>query len=137
MRTPTVLQAQVTECGVASLGSVLAYYGVDLPLEELRQRTGVSREGSSAKELLEAARGLGFDARGFRKSPKRLAECELPVIAHVGFGHFVVVERMGEDVVRTNDPICGPREEPRALFEERYTGVVLVVRPPPPDLPDE
>jgi ABC-type bacteriocin/lantibiotic exporter with double-glycine peptidase domain len=46
--TPAIAQAQVTECGVASLAIILAHHGRFVSLEELRRATGVWRDGTSA-----------------------------------------------------------------------------------------
>ena len=80
VEVPTVLQAQMTECGVAALGSLLAHFGRRVSLEELRAATGVSRDGSNAKIMMAAARRYGVDLKAVLAEPGELAGRGLPLI---------------------------------------------------------
>ena len=122
-RTPTVLQMETTECAAACLGMILAYHGRWEPLEELRERCGVSRDGASGAAMLRTAREYGLSARGFRCRRERLFDLPFPMILFWRFNHFVVLEGIKGRHYYVNDPDGGPRRLTEEEFAESYSGV--------------
>ncbi|MBQ9549618.1 MAG: NHLP family bacteriocin export ABC transporter peptidase/permease/ATPase, partial [Lachnospiraceae bacterium] len=125
VKTPTVFQMENTECGAASLTMVLAYFGKFMPLEQVRIETGVSRDGCNAKNIMKAARNLGLEAHGFRKSVEGLLKLPVPCIIHWNFNHFVVFEGVKGNDYYINDPAKGRRKLTLEDMDGCFTGVAM------------
>ena len=129
-RVPQVMQMEALECGAACLAMVCAYFGKWIPLEQVRSDCGVSRDGSSALNMVKAARSYGLEAHGYRYEPKALRERGVfPCIVHFDFNHFVVVRGFKGGRVYINDPGAGEEKLELSEFDRRFTGVTLTFRP--------
>jgi NHLM bacteriocin system ABC transporter peptidase/ATP-binding protein len=127
--TPTILQMEAAECGAASLAIILGYYRLFLPLEKIRTECGVSRDGSNAYNLVQAARRLGMEAKGQSRTLENLNTLTFPVILHWNFNHFIVLEGMDRHKAWINDPASGRRTVSMSELNRSFTGIVLELRP--------
>ncbi|CAN5586395.1 NHLP family bacteriocin export ABC transporter peptidase/permease/ATPase subunit [soil metagenome] len=124
-RTPTIFQMEAVECGAASLAMILSHYRLEAPLEELRINCGVSRDGSTAKNILIAARKYGLTAQGWKKELDGLWDIQSPAILFWNFNHFVVLEGVGDKGCWLNDPALGRRSVSWEEMDIGFSGVVL------------
>lgn len=124
-KTPTIYQMEATECGAASLSMIFAYFGKNIPLEQMRIETGVSRDGCNAGNIMRCAKKYGLDCHGYRKEPAALKELKTPCIIHWNFNHFVVFEGFKGKHAYINDPAMGRRKLTMEELDDSFTGVVL------------
>lgn len=129
--TPTLLQSQVTECGLAALGIVLHHYGCFASLMELRERSGIGRGGTTAQMILETARSFGLEVEVWRVGLASLDAFPSPCIVHLRFNHFVVIEGRTSAGYHVNDPALGPYVLPEEDLDEDFTGVAFKLVPGP------
>ena len=129
VRTPTVLQMEATECGAASLGILLAYYGRYVPLEELRIECRVSRDGSNALYVKKTAQKYGLSGKGYQTTAEEVGLLRPPLMAFWEMNHFLIVEGFARNRVYLNDPGSGRRSVSFEEFKESYAGIVFRYEP--------
>ena len=129
-RVPVVMQMENMECGAACLSMVLAYYGKWLPLSELRNYCGSSRDGAKLSSVAKTSRSLGMNAQGYRYETEEFFDsASFPCIVHWRFTHFVVVCGRRGSTVYINDPAGGSQKISMEDFDEAFTGVCLELSP--------
>ncbi|MCL2013512.1 MAG: NHLP family bacteriocin export ABC transporter peptidase/permease/ATPase subunit [Oscillospiraceae bacterium] len=128
-KCPVILQLEIVECGAASLAMVMAYHSKWVPLERVRTDCGVSRDGSSAKNLLQVARLYGFKAQGYRVEPSQIHTIPMPCIIHWNMNHFVVLRGITKKFAYINDPAKGEVKIPIEQFGTSFTGIAIAITP--------
>ncbi len=91
MKFPHYFQHDAMDCGPTCLRMVAAHYGRIYSLENLREKSLITREGTSMLGISEAAENIGFRTTGVKVSFEELKTAPLPCIVHWNQQHFVVV----------------------------------------------
>lgn len=127
-RTPVILQAEANECALACLCMVTGFHGCHTSLAELRNRQQ-ARDLLSLEQVIDIASSLHLETRAFRCEPDDLAQLQTPLILHVDFDHYVVLESMTSRSANLIDPASGRVSLTRKSFSERFTGIALELLP--------
>jgi len=127
-------QRDISDCGVASLAYVCAYYRLKLSIAKLRRELGTNRIGTTAASLVQAANGLGFTAKGVKGPVETLPAVPLPAIAHClidqRLRHYVVLVGWTPKYARVMDPAVGWVEKwTHEKFHAVWTGVLILIAP--------
>ena len=130
-KLPLILQAETTECGLACVAMIAAYYGFSADMMLLRRRFSASSRGVDIRTLIEIAGELNMASRALRLEPDEIRELTLPCVLHWEMNHFVVLKRVTRRGVEIHDPGSGERHLTHAEFNRRFTGVALELVPTP------
>ncbi len=147
---PFYAQLDMMDCGPTCLRMVAAFHGKNLPLEYLRDKCHISRNGVSLSGIGDAAEKIGYrtlsvkvpfithtEDKDERPSLQNIA---LPCIAHVNQQHYVVVYKVSEKAVYIADPGAGKFLLNRKEFEKMWltgetdgmgTGILLLFETTP------
>jgi len=120
---------ETVECGAVSLAMILASYGRWVSMDEMRYACGVSRSGTSARDLQLAGRMFGLELKGMNMSIEALHSLREPCIIYVDMSHFIVFRGFVGGFVKANDPATGLVYIDRNEFSRRYSGIALLCKP--------
>lgn len=127
------------DCGPTCLRMVAKFYGRSYPLDELRSKSYITREGVSLLGISDAAEAIGFRTIGVKIPFDKLSgEAVLPCIVHWYQRHFVVVYKISKGKVYVADPAAGLITFTQNEFNKGWlstkdngqeTGVALLLEP--------
>ncbi len=119
---PFYKQPDSKDCGPTCLRIIAKYYGKLISLQEIREISETTREGSSLLKLSEAAEAMGFKTIGAKLNFQKLRNAPMPLIVHWNKQHFVVVYRIKKNRVYISDPAYGLIQYAKEEFISRWIG---------------
>jgi len=121
---PFYKQPDTKDCGPTCLRIVSKYYGKSISLQQIRNLSETTREGSSLLGLSDASENLGFRSMGVQIDFNTLTEeVSFPCIAHWNKNHFVVVYKIDKNnKVYISDPSYGLITYTREEFIKSWIG---------------
>ncbi|WP_374360475.1 peptidase domain-containing ABC transporter, partial [Cloacibacterium sp.] len=140
---PSYIQADAKDCGPTCLRIISKYYGKSISLQQIRNLSETTREGSSLMGLSDAAEKLGYKTLGLKIDFTTLIEdIPLPCICHWNKYHFVVIYKIDKTgKVYISDPSYGLITYSKEEFirfwignnadENTEEGVILVLETTP------
>jgi ATP-binding cassette subfamily B protein RaxB len=128
-RVRLIRQTEIAECGLACLGMVAGYHGLDVDLGALRRKFVPSQRGANLRSLIMAADKIGLTSRALKLPLEQLADLHVPAILHWDMNHYVVLERVRRGRALIHNP--DGRTAWLALNDvsAHFTGVALELRP--------
>lgn len=112
MSFPHYHQLDTMDCGPTCLKIIAQYYGKTFSIQDLRERSHITKEGVSLLGISDAAESIGFRTMAAKVTWQQLQEnVPFPCIVHWNQKHFVVVydvrQRGRKTLVYVSDPAEG------------------------------
>ncbi|WP_312405864.1 peptidase domain-containing ABC transporter [Rhizobium sp.] len=128
-RVRLIRQTEVSECGLACLAMIAAFYGRRTDLATMRRRFTPSLRGASLSSLTKISDQIGLTPRAVKLPLEQIANLALPAILHWDMNHFVVAERAAGGKILIHDPAGRSEWMQSSELSEHFTGVALELRP--------
>lgn len=115
-------QADYKDCGPTCLKIIAKHYGKTIKIQDLRDSSETTREGSNLLLLSDAAEKIGFRTLGAKLNTKQLEEIPLPCILHWNKDHYVVLYKIKKGKYYISDPAFGLIEYNKQSFIKFWIG---------------
>jgi ATP-binding cassette subfamily B protein RaxB len=132
-----ILQAEIAECGLASMAMVASFYGHQLDMPAMRKRFSANLKGMNLQQLIDVGDSLGLASRALQCPIDDVHKLATPCILHWDMNHFVVLTKVSGNVngkgskstFSINDPAVGKRTLSADEFGKHFTGICLELTP--------
>lgn len=134
---PFIKQQGIKDCGCACLQMIIEFYHGKIGMETIRDMTKTTKNGTTAFNLIEAAKQIGFEAKGVKATFDQMIteDITVPCIAHTimdnSYQHYVVIYNI--DKKRKKITIADPAHKIKKIsfqnFEKIYNNVLIILTP--------
>lgn len=120
---PYYKQYDSMDCGPTCLRMVAKHYKRSIPLQLLREKTQIGKEGVNLLGISEAAEAIGFRTKAIKiDTAILLKDAKLPAILYWNQNHFVVLYKVKRGKVFIADPAKGFMTYTTKQLEELWAG---------------
>lgn len=127
-----IRQRDEKDCGACCLLAIIRHYKGNVSLERIRMDAKTTNDGTTALNLILAARDYGFESMGVKYDSIYEVK-NLPAIAHMnlkkGYTHYEVIEKITKDKVILMDPAKGKVKMSLQEFMDVWSGVIILFYP--------
>jgi ATP-binding cassette subfamily B protein RaxB len=128
-RLPSILQTEISECGLACLAMVCGFFGLRTDISGLRSRLGTAQDGINLTQFIAQAGCVGLSARAVKAELHSLRYLKAPCVLHWNMNHFVVLKKAGRRYIVIHDPAVGEVKMSYAQASEHFTGFAVEFEP--------
>lgn len=112
------------DCGPTCLKMLLAYYGIDVELDQLIEECGITVAGVTGADLMRVGRAHGLDMQCFSMDAAELVRQDRPAIVNWKHNHWCVFAgRDADDRVAICNPDRGRYRMSEGTFTSLATGI--------------
>ena len=125
-----VMQQNSYDCGIASIMTILKYYGISVSREKIVNKLNRKHDGYTAYDLVRIAKHYGIESYGIKDNIKNIKK--LPAIAHTikdkNMFHFIVILKINtkKELIRIIDPAEGIKTMTFDEFNRVTTNIFLI-----------
>lgn len=115
-----VTSAKPLDCGPTCLKMLLAYYGIEVELDQLAEECGITVSGCTGADLMRVGRAHSLDMQCYSMDADELVRQDRPAIVYWRYSHFVVFAGRDTD---GRVAICNPDRGRYRMTEGTFAAI--------------